>query len=45
MSIYMDLPEVLKKYEGNIITKDIIKKIIYECTPRHLDVEEYYKHD
>jgi len=43
MPIYMDLPQILKKYEGYVITKDLMKKIIYECTPRHHDVDEYYK--
>jgi len=43
MPIYMDLPNILLKYEGNIITKDIMKKIIYEAIPRHHDVDEYYK--
>lgn len=45
MPIYMDLPEVLKEYEGCTLTNDIIKKIIYRCTPRHHEIGEYYKHD
>lgn len=45
MPMYMDLPEILKKYEGFTITQDLMKKIIYECTPKHWDVEKYYEHD
>lgn len=44
MPMYMDLPEVLNKYEGFTLTKDLIKKTIFETTPRYHDVSEYY-HD
>lgn len=45
MPIYQRLPEVLKKYEGFTITKDIIKKILKESEVGYVNVDEYYKRE